>query len=66
MKSHILLNIFTGLYSATLLGGEFSNCYGHGKTEANAIASLKIRVAQLRRGDNKSVKPRFCKHNRID
>ena len=66
MKYSIYRDVFTGLYTTLLLGGEFGNCQGEGKTAENAIASLKIRVAQLRRGDNKSVKPRFCHTNRID
>lgn len=41
-------DVFTGLYTATLLGGEFPNCYGQGETEKNAVMSLKLRVIQLR------------------
>lgn len=49
ISSHIYRDVFTGLYYATLLGGEFANCYGQGVTEGEAITSLKIRVLQLRR-----------------
>ena len=48
MKYSIYRDVFTGLYYATLLGGEFSNCYGQGSTEKDSVASLKIRVNQLR------------------
>jgi hypothetical protein len=48
IKYIIDYNVFTGLFYAYLLGGEFSNCYGQGSTELFAIASLKIRVYQLR------------------
>lgn len=41
-------NVFTGLTYATLLGGEFANCYGQGPDAESAVASLKIRVMQLR------------------
>jgi hypothetical protein len=33
---------------ATLLGGEFDNCYGQGKSYEDAVISLKI-VVNLRR-----------------
>ena len=49
MKYSIYRDVFTGLYYTILLGGEFSNCYGQGSTEDGAVASLKIRVNQLRR-----------------
>ncbi len=48
MKANISYDVFTGLYYALLLGGEFSNCYGQGKTTDDAMSSLKIRVNQLR------------------
>lgn len=48
LKYHLSHDVFTGLYYATLLGGEFSNCYGQGKTEDEAVSSLKLRVNQLR------------------
>lgn len=41
-------NVFTGLYYTTLLGGEFANCHGQGKTPEDAADSLKLRVIQLR------------------
>lgn len=49
MKYHIDYNIFTGLHYATLLGGDFDNCYGQGRTPEDAVDSLKIRMNQLRR-----------------
>ena len=48
MKYIIWRNIFTGLYHTTLLGGEFANCHGQGRSEHEAFISLKIRVNQLR------------------
>jgi hypothetical protein len=48
MQYHLYTDVFTRLTYATLLGGEFSNCYGQGNNEAEAVASLKIRVNQLR------------------
>ena len=53
MKCSIGYNFFTGLYDSTLLGGEFSNCHGQGKTPQDSIDSLKLRVIQLR-NKNKS------------
>ena len=41
-------DVFTRLFYSTLLGGEFANCHGQGGTEERAIASLKIRIYQLR------------------
>lgn len=41
-------DVFTGLYYAYLLGGEFDNCYGQGSTPDIAVISLKIRINQLR------------------
>lgn len=41
-------DVFTGVYTAILLGGEFGNCYGQGRTEDEAIRGLKIRIYQLR------------------
>lgn len=49
MKSHIQYSATQGLYVATLLGGEFDNVYGHGKTVKEAEISLKIRYNQLKR-----------------
>lgn len=48
MQYHLYRDVFTNLFYATLLGGEFSNCYGQGSTEQGAVNSLKIRVNQLR------------------
>lgn len=41
-------DVFTGLYQAYLLGGEFDNCSGQGNTPDTAVISLKIRINQLR------------------
>jgi hypothetical protein len=49
MKFSFSRDVFTGLYSTTLLGGEFSNCHGQGSTIEGAVSSLKMRVYQLRR-----------------
>ena len=49
MKYHLSFDVFTGLYYTTLLGGEFANCYGQGSDPEGAVASLKIRVNQLRK-----------------
>lgn len=55
-KYHLGYDVFSGLYNATLLGGEFANTYGHGKTEENAVSSLKLRLIQLRnKRDNKKI-----------
>jgi hypothetical protein len=48
MNYSIFHDVFTNLYYTTLLGGEFANCHGQGSTEDMAVASLKIRVYQLR------------------
>ena len=48
MDYHVSRSVFTGLFYTTLLGGEFSNCYGQGSTLEGSISSLKIRVNQLR------------------
>jgi len=53
MQYSIYRSVFTNLYYTTLLGGEFSNCYGQGSTLDLAITSLKIRVNQLRNKTNK-------------
>lgn len=42
-------DVFTGSYYTTLLGGEFSNCHGQGRTEGEALRGLKMRIYQLRR-----------------
>lgn len=49
MSCDIYFNVFTGLFYAVLLGGEFSNCYGQGPTVDSCITSLAIRVKQFRR-----------------
>ena len=49
LKYSICYEVFTGLYHSTLLGGEFGNCHGQGKTPYESFISLKIRVNQLRR-----------------
>lgn len=48
MEYSIFKDVFTGFYYTTLLGGEFGNCHGQGKTAEGAVDSLKIRVNQLR------------------
>ena len=48
IKYHLGYDVFTHLYDATLLGGEFSNVYGQGETEQDAVDSLKLRLIQLR------------------
>lgn len=50
MKAHVYFCIRTNLYYADLLGGEFANCYGQGKSVDGAMVSLRIRVNQLRKG----------------
>ena len=37
-------HVFRGIYTATLIECEFSNCHGEGKTESEAIANLKSRA----------------------
>lgn len=54
IKYHLDYDIFNRLYIATLLGGEFDNTYGHGKTEENAVSSLKLRIIQLRNKRDKT------------
>lgn len=49
MQYSIYQDVFTGLFYTLLLGGEFANCYGQGNTPQEAIASLKIRINQLRK-----------------
>lgn len=48
-------DVFTRLYTTTLLGGEFSNTHGEGLTEEDAVQSLKIRLLQLRNKRDKKV-----------
>ena len=40
----VFQDVFRGIYIATLIECEFSNCHGEGKTESEAIANLKIRA----------------------
>ena len=47
-KYHLGYDVFSRMYSATLLGGEFANTYGQGETEKGAAESLKLRLIQLR------------------
>jgi len=49
MKAHIQYSFWTGLYHATLLGGEFDNCHGQGSTPEGAMISLKLTVNARRR-----------------
>jgi hypothetical protein len=49
MKAHIQWSPWTGLYHATLLGGEFDNCHGQGPTPDQAMISLKLTVRAKRR-----------------
>lgn len=49
IKANIVYDAVNAVYGATLLGGEFSNCDGCGKTPEQALMVLKIRVHQLRR-----------------
>ena len=47
-KYNLGYDAFSQLYTATLLGGEFDNTYGQGKTVEDAAESLKLRLIQLR------------------
>lgn len=49
MEAHIQYSPWINCYVATLLGGEFNNCHGQGRTPELAMISLKMRVNQLRR-----------------
>lgn len=48
IKYHLSYDVFNDLYRTTLLGGEFDNTHGQGKTEKDAVKSLIIRLYQLR------------------
>ena len=48
IKHTLYQDVFSGLFFAELLGGEFPNCYGQGSSPECAISSLKIRIYQLR------------------
>lgn len=52
-KASVYKDVFTGLYTSTLLGGEFSNCHGKGSNIDECIISLKIRLHQLRVSNKK-------------
>lgn len=42
IRYHLSRDWLTQLYTATLLGGELANCYGQGRTEAEAVTLLKL------------------------
>lgn len=44
LKAHVQYSPWTNLYYATLLGGEFDNCYGQGPTAEFAMISLQLTV----------------------
>ena len=46
--------VYTGKFTATLLGGEFDNCHGYGYSEETAIMSLKLtlKVRRKKRDQN--------------
>jgi len=48
IKYNLSYDVFRGIYTANLIGGEFDNTYGEGETEEGAVRSLKIRLIQLR------------------
>ena len=52
MKAHIQYSSWINLYVATLLGGEFDNCHGQGKTPEMAMESLRM-VLRIRRKNQK-------------
>ena len=54
IKAHISFNVFTNLYDATLLGGEFDNCHGQGSTPEGAMISLKLTVRARRNQKKKT------------
>jgi hypothetical protein len=56
IKYHLSYQIFVDTYVALLLGGEFSNFYGEGKTPEDAVNCLVFRVKMQRRINNKTVK----------
>lgn len=47
-KCTLSKSVFTGKTTAHLLYSKFKNTYGQGLTEKDAIASLKIRLNQLK------------------
>lgn len=46
---HLSRDWRTRLYTATLLGGEYANCYGQGPTPEQAEISLRMAVRVRRR-----------------
>lgn len=48
LRAHVSFDHARGLFVATLLGGEFANAYGQGKSADDAMISLRLRVLQLR------------------
>ena len=48
LKYHIGYNVFNSEYETTLLGGEFSNLHGSGKTQEEAVKSLESSVKMHR------------------
>jgi hypothetical protein len=53
IKYHLSYQIFVDNYVALLLGGEFSNFYGEGKTPEDAVNHLVFRVKMQRRLNTK-------------
>ena len=51
MEYSIFNDYRTGLFHATLLGGEFGNCHGQGTTPEEALVSLKLTI-RVRRKNN--------------
>lgn len=49
MKAAVHQDVYTGRYTALLLGGEFPNCHGEGNSEAAALMSLRLLVNLKRR-----------------
>lgn len=54
LKYHLSQNVITMVWTTTLLGGEFDNCHGQGKTVEQAINSLRFAVSWNRRKRLKS------------
>lgn len=49
MKTAVHQDVYTGRYTAILLGGEFPNCHGEGNSEAESLTSLRLLVNLKRR-----------------
>lgn len=49
VRAHICYCLWTNLYVATLLGGEFDNCHGQGPTPEEAMLSLQLTVRVRRK-----------------